>query len=267
MQRINLAGFSAILILLTGCKDNASNTAVEPVQKASNEKFAAINSQELLAQDLLKKAGVDCNVKQTFSDPKKLIVRCVGKGFYAIPTDGKSYGTAYSCIDASCKTPDEISRANLEVERLKSMKWTYSSYQDAMTSRTTFIARINSENSVNFGFPYEGTQKGLLTLRKNAKHGYDAYFSVEKGQILCRSYDGCTIRVRFDENEAQNYSATEPSDSSTTTIFINNFDRFYSKLKNAKVVRIQVPFYQEGERVFEFQVDGFSANRFSGKNE
>lgn len=267
MQRINLAGLSAALILLTGCKDNASTTAVESAQNAPNEQSIPLNSEEQLAQDLLKKAGIDCNVKQTFSDPNKLIARCVGKGFYAIPTDGKSYGTAYSCIDASCKTPDEISRGNLEAEKLNSVKWTYSSYQDAMTSKPTFIARINSENSVNFGFPYEGSQKGLLTLRKDPKHGYDAYFSIEEGQILCRSYDGCTVRVRFDENEAQNYSAIGPSDSSSTTIFIKNFDRFYAKLKNAKVVRIQVPFYQEGERVFEFQVDGFSANRFSGKSD
>jgi hypothetical protein len=266
MQKNNLARVLAVLILLTGCKDNASNTAM-PTHKASSENSRPLNTQELLAQKLLKKSGIDCNVKQTFSDSKKLIVRCIGKGFYAIPIDGKSYGTAYSCIDASCKTSDEISLGNLEAEKFKSVKWAYNSYQDAMTSRPTFIARIKSENAVNFGFPYDGSQKGLLTLRKDPKHGYDAYFSVDQGQILCRSYDGCSISIRFDDNEVQNYSATGPSDLSTTTIFINNFDRFYAKLKNAKVVKIQVPFYQEGERVFEFKVDGFSANRFSGKSD
>jgi hypothetical protein len=142
-------------------------------------------------------------------------------------------------------------------------KWTYQGSVDAMTSKRKRSAFIESENSVNFGFPYNGPQKATLTLRDHPTYGRDVIISIERGQFLCPSYTECRVRVRFDEAPLERWSAVGPSDNSTTTVFLRGSDRFRQKLRRAKVIRIQVPIYQEGEPMFEFQVGGFDNKRYS----
>jgi TonB family protein len=55
-----------------------------------------------------------------------------------------------------------------------------------------------------------------------------------------------------------------PGDNSTTSIFLRNEARFIQKLRAAKVVRLQLPVYQEGEPIFEFQVGGLDYARYTG---
>jgi hypothetical protein len=132
-----------------------------------------------------------------------------------------------------------------------------------MTSKETRTARIVSENTVNFDFPYEGAQQGTLTLRTHPTYGRDVMLSIQEGQFLCRSYEDCTIRVRFDEAQPERWRAIGPSDNSTTVLFLRNESRFVQKLRSAKIVRIQVPVYQEGEPMFEFEVGGYDHERYT----
>lgn len=153
--------------------------------------------------------------------------------------------------------------ATAEAQRL-SDKWTYRVNEDPMTSRKSRYAVIESENTVDFDFPYRGPQHGTLTLRDHPTYGHDVIFSIERGQILCQSYDECQIRVRFDNGSPERWNAVGPSDNSSTSIFIRNQARFVQKLRAAKVVRLQVPVYQQGEPLFEFQVGGFDSTRYKG---
>lgn len=151
--------------------------------------------------------------------------------------------------------------AAAEAQRLAD-KWMYHVSEDPMSSRKSRFAAIESENTVEFDFPYQGSQHGTLTLRDHPSYGRDVIFSIERGQLLCRSYDDCQVRVRFDEGKAENWNAVGPSDNSTTSIFLRNEARFVQKLRAAKVVRIQVPVYQQGEPMFEFQVGGFDYAKY-----
>jgi len=153
--------------------------------------------------------------------------------------------------------------AAAEAQRLAD-KWTYRISEDAMTSRKSRYGVIESEDTVDFGFPYQGPQHGTLTIRDHPTYGHDVIFSIERGQILCQSYDDCLIRVRFDNGSPEKWNAVGPSDNSSTSIFIRNQARFVQKLRAAKVVRLQVPVYQEGEPLFEFQVGGFDNTRYMG---
>lgn len=135
-----------------------------------------------------------------------------------------------------------------------------------MAKGTTHHAFVQSTNSVEFDFPYAGEQNAILALRTHPRHGKDVMFKIERGQILCRSYEDCTILVRFDEKEAQRYSAIGAADNSTETIFIRNYSRFVSAMMKAKNVRIAVPVYQQGEPMFEFNVEGFSEEKYKGGN-
>lgn len=171
-------------------------------------------------------------------------------------------------LEAAVKTAEEAERvraaeaaAEAEVQRLAE-KWTYRVNEDPMTSRKSRYASIESENTVEFAFPYQGSQRGTLTLRDHPTYGRDVIFSIERGQLLCQSYDDCQIRVRFDEGNPERWNAVGPSDNSNTSIFIRNQARFAQKLRAAKVVRLQVPVYQQGEPMFEFQVGGFDYVRY-----
>lgn len=134
-----------------------------------------------------------------------------------------------------------------------------------MAKGTSYGAMVRSTNTVEFGFPYAGPQHATLTLRTHPRHGKDAIFSIERGQFLCRSYEDCTILVRFDDQKAQKYSAVGAADGSTETIFIRNYSRFVGSLQKAKTIRIAAEIYQQGAPVFEFDVSGFDEAKYRPK--
>ena len=170
---------------------------------------------------------------------------------------------------AAAQEAERVRAAKAEAEaeaQLLAAKWSYSVDVDPMTSRKARYASLQSENALNFDFPYQGEQHGKLLLRDHPSHGRDVLVLIEKGQILCPSYDPCSIRVRFDEGTPQRWSAVGPADNSSTVIFLRNEEGFILKLRRSKVVRIQIPVYQEGEQMLEFQVGGFNHSRYRSGN-
>lgn len=160
-------------------------------------------------------------------------------------------------------TPTVASRP--DTESTTGTQWIYKQAEDKMSGGTTFHARVLSTNTVEFGFPYNGIQNATLHLRIDPKYGKDVIFGIEKGQILCNSYQGCTVLVRFDDEKPVNYSAIGAADNSSETIFIRNYGKFVGKLLKAKQVRISTNIYQQGAPVFEFDVGGFSQDKFKPK--
>lgn len=152
-----------------------------------------------------------------------------------------------------------------EAKSIIGTQWTYSQAEDKMSGGTTYHAYVYSTNTVEFGFPYSGVQNGRLELRIDPKYGKDVIFRIEKGQILCHSYQDCTVLVRFDDEKPVNYSAVGAADNSTETIFLRNYSRFVEKLLKAKQVRISTNIYQQGEPVFEFDVSGFDHEKYKPK--
>lgn len=144
-------------------------------------------------------------------------------------------------------------------------QWNYHHNDDLMAKGVIRHAYVLSSNTVNFGFPYSGPQRATLTLRTHPRHGKDVIVSIEKGQILCRSYEDCTVLVRFDEEPPSNFTASGPEDNSTETIFIRNYDRFVAKMLKAKRVRIAVNIYQQGAPVFDFDVSNFNQDKYRPK--
>jgi hypothetical protein len=151
--------------------------------------------------------------------------------------------------------------AEAEEARRLAEKWSYTSDTDPMTGKDSHVARIASENTVNFGFPYAGPQHAVLILREHPSYGHDVILQIEQGQFLCPSYEGCQVRVRFDDGASERWDAGGPSDNSTTVLFIQNYTRFLQRMRKADVVRIQPEIYQEGAPVFEFRTGGYDPSR------
>jgi len=165
-------------------------------------------------------------------------------------------------------TPSSMSSVQVvstPAPKVPGSQWFYNQSDDAMGKGAIHHAQVSSSNTVNFDFPYSWTQHATLTLRTHPRHGKDIIFSIEKGQILCRSYEDCTVLVRFDDEPPSNYSAVGAADNSTETIFIRNYSKFVEKLLKAKRVRIAANIYQQGAPAFEFDVSGFDQGKYKPK--
>lgn len=145
-------------------------------------------------------------------------------------------------------------------------QWRYRIDEEEMTNGKRKTASVESTNTVEFGFPYAGAQNGRLTLRTDPRYGKDVIFMIERGQILCPSYDGCTVQVRFDDDKPTSFSASAAADHSSEVIFLSDYSRFLTRMKKAKRVRLSVGIYQNGRPVFDFDVSGFDTDKYLAKS-
>ncbi len=130
--------------------------------------------------------------------------------------------------------------------------WDYATEKDMVSGKNEYLAVSTSNNSISLSFPYTGDTYASLILRKHPRYGKDVILKVTQGQLLCSSFEGCSLSVRFDNKSVMRFSATESADYSSDTLFIANYSRFLKSLRNSKKVVIEAPFYQDGNRAFEF---------------
>jgi hypothetical protein len=170
--------------------------------------------------------------------------------------------------DAATATAQE---AVLEPETGKDVlgpdAWSYRAITDEMDGTVTRIAAIQSANTVEFDFPYQGEQRATLGLIP--KPGYDlVILSIEKGQMPC--FDGCEVRVKFDDDDPQFMDATQGTSDDHDTLILDNmtygglFSSFVKRLQKAEVVKIEADVYGEGRTIFTFNVAGFDKDRYEG---
>lgn len=136
-------------------------------------------------------------------------------------------------------------------------QWTYGEQRDEMSGKSERHAYVTSFNSLSLPFPYAGTNMGQLLIRKHPRYGLGVIFSIDKGQIICRSYgDGCSVKVKYDDGPVHHFSASPPDDGSSTHIFLNDPARFIAGAKKAKEIRVQATYYQGGSPALLFKTPG-----------
>jgi hypothetical protein len=140
--------------------------------------------------------------------------------------------------------------------------WHYESSPDAMSGGIIRSASVQSENAFEFDFPYQGLQHASLTLRRHPRFGDDVMLMIDRGQILCSSYD-CPVRVRFDDGTPITLTGSRASDNSSDTIFIPGFEQFAKRLGTTRTLRVEVDVYANGALQTEFKVKGFDQARLS----
>lgn len=149
---------------------------------------------------------------------------------------------------------DNTSMDSQKDENLKT--WDYSTNTDEMNDSKSRFASLTSDNTVEFDFPYQGGSSLTVTVRSMKKYGTDVYIKISSGQFICNEYQGTNnVRVRFDNSAPVKFTTNEPSDGSSDLLFLNNAKKFINLAKKAKTIKIEAPFFQEGNRVFTFTVD------------
>lgn len=135
--------------------------------------------------------------------------------------------------------------------------WSYEEQASAMDNAKTKIACTSSTNQVSLDFPYKNTGASLC-IRKSPKSGLDAFVALDgEGQILCRTYEGCSVRVRFDTRPARAFPAVDAADHSTNIVFIKSVPKLITELKKSSKAVVELEFYQNGVQSLEFNTEQF----------
>ncbi|MFD1258944.1 hypothetical protein ACFQ3S_19220 [Mucilaginibacter terrae] len=167
---------------------------------------------------------------------------------------GSSSGSKGDSTAADTSTATETTTDTKKESSANETKWSYEEKVDKMTSEKTRFATIDSDNQLQFEFPYDGGSTATLLIRKNGKSN-EVLLSISKGQFNTTS-DGASVKVRFDDNKASTFSCSTSSDGSSDLLFINNENKFITKLKKAKKLIIQAEFYEAGLKEMEFSTAG-----------
>lgn len=147
-----------------------------------------------------------------------------------------------------------LANASAALGEGRSTNWTYNRRTDEIRNQEIVTASIRSENEVNFDFPYQGGSGLTLTVRKHPQYGQDVTFRIDKGQFLCGLYD-CTGMISID-GKSEKLTLAPPADHDIEVLFAAYGPAIIKKLKGAKKVIVELPFYQEGNRQFTFDAAG-----------
>lgn len=174
----------------------------------------------------------------------------------AIIAGGNSSNTNSANEDSAAIVLDSVESVDVTNDNVavtEDVDWVYTSEKDEMTDKVSTYATLKSENIVDFDFPYNGGSYMTLSVRKSPKYGTDVYIHISKGQFISNEYNGTNkVSVRFDDDKAISFTTIESSDGSSDILFISNAKKFIARAQKAHSIKIQAPFFQEGERIFTF---------------
>jgi hypothetical protein len=136
--------------------------------------------------------------------------------------------------------------------------WNYSNIEDSMGRGAVALATVNSLNTVTFNFPYEGTQHAKLKLQKGGGNAPSVCLQLEHANFV----SSAPIHARFDDGKPQRFNGVQTSDYKADRVGVvgDDYNRFIKQLRVAKKVQIEATFFQEGKRVFEFDIRGLDKN-------
>lgn len=153
---------------------------------------------------------------------------------------------------------DSVSEAVPDLKK----NWVYDETKDEMRGDSTYLATNTSTNMVELEFPYSGGTNLNIVLRKDAEHGNDVIFAVNKGQLFC-TYNDCYISAKFDDGPVEKFTTAEAEAGSSEVLFLaNNQSGFVKKLKSAQSVMIEVQFFNHGKEQFKFDVSDLNWDKF-----
>lgn len=134
--------------------------------------------------------------------------------------------------------------------------WRYTEDTDPLTDQTVRTACVISAEAARLSSPY-GDVPVQLCLRRSDRHGHDAFVALlGSGQIICRSYRSCTVRVRFDDGPVGAFPAGEASSGASNIIFIVDSTRLERGVQGAVQTRIELEFFRDGTQTFTFPTEG-----------
>ena len=156
----------------------------------------------------------------------------------------------------SSSTLSENSDENKEPNKPKE-NWVYQEGEDEMEGTKRYFAISTSTNELNFEFPYNGGSTSQFMVR-NMGSTNEILMTISKGQFMGSFSGNETVRMKFDDDAPFNVSYNSADDGSSDVIFFNSTTKIISKLKNAKKLMIEAPFFDAGRQILYFDVEGLN---------
>ncbi|WP_320151072.1 hypothetical protein [uncultured Tolumonas sp.] len=141
-------------------------------------------------------------------------------------------------------------------------QWDYSNKEESMGRGYNEVASIQSENTFELQAPYMGSQHATLVLRRLYNTDNELVILIEKGQFIC-GVTGCSITARIDNNESFSIPVAIPHDGSTNMLIGSLNVTTKRSILAGKKLLIETTIYQNGEHIFEFNIN---KSPFHGKN-
>ena len=130
--------------------------------------------------------------------------------------------------------------------------WSYSEDTDALTDKVTKTACTTSSNKVQLDWPYQPVS-AQLCIRQSPRFGLDTFVQLNgDGQILCRSYEDCTLKVRFGEAPARNWPGVGAADGSSNVVFLRRSESLATQAKDVDQIIVELPLYEAGNQPIIF---------------
>lgn len=148
-----------------------------------------------------------------------------------------------------------LSPLNVYDNKIKAENWTYSEQEDKMTNEPIYFANCDAKNIFNFNFPYDGGSRLSIVIRKMSGKN-EVILQISKGQFS--SAYNSSVKMKFDEGKILSYDFTEAADGSSDYIFLHPASSIIKKIKNAKSIKIEAPFFEQGRQIAEFNVSGLN---------
>ncbi len=193
------------------------------------------------------------NSKSTTSSGKILIVVAIFL-FILVLTIMISVGSKNnSPIVAEVDSLEVVDTARFTENLYETSSWEIKTEKDPITDAENIWATVMSDNYSEDDIYGAGYCR--ITVRYMKKYGYDALISLTRGQIYGSSYRNENyVMVRFDKEPAIKYWFDESADGSSSTVFIRKHRDFTTRCKKAKSIKVEVPIFQGGRPIFNFEV-------------
>lgn len=156
---------------------------------------------------------------------------------------------------STAKDTSSATTTTTETKNKEESKWQYSEDVDEMTNEKSYFARCVSTNEIDFEFPYNGGSSFTLILRNKGKYN-EIILQVSKGQFMTSIMSSDYCRVKFDDGKTLNYTYNSSEDGSANIIFFDHSKDFLAKLRSAKKLMIEAPFFDAGRQIIYFDVEG-----------
>lgn len=134
-------------------------------------------------------------------------------------------------------------------------QWQYKTSKDPMSDRQGHAAGVTSKNAYQLAFPYQGGTRGRLWVLEDGSGELLVRFDITRGQLVCE-IDGCSLMVRFDDQDQREVRAVRSDDHSSDVLFLEPEDELLEAIKSSKRVRIKATLFQSGSLMFEFVTAG-----------
>ncbi|EOR08666.1 hypothetical protein F896_01192 [Acinetobacter genomosp. 15BJ] len=156
---------------------------------------------------------------------------------------------------------DDLAKKGNNSDQKPLTSWRYEESKDEMRNISLKFAGLESNNTVEFEFPYNGGSKLTIALRKNSQtpNSDGVGFLIDKGQFFCASMDGCTGSIKFGNGSIEKINLKMSDDQNSKILYMSNEEQiksFIQKLKKGENLIVELPFFQTGDRQFSFDSTG-----------